>query len=206
SGLPEMAMRFLVSLNECTVGVSRFSTQEPLWECHPAGDELLHVLEGALEVTTMTDDGPVQTTVPAGSVFVCPRGLWHLPRPLSPVSLLFATPGEGAQNSRGAQPPRRARARRSSSATGGREVVCAARDVRDVLSSVPELRIGATTTSQEADAAFGRVASFNRTTITVGRFVGQTPWERHPDGDELLHVLEGESVVTVLTDDGPTRV
>src|SRR5215831_19489150 len=64
-GLPEMAMRFLVSLNECTVGVSRFSTQIPLWECHPAGDELLHVLEGALEVTTMTDEGPVQTTVPA---------------------------------------------------------------------------------------------------------------------------------------------
>ena len=208
SGLPEMAMRFLVSLNECTVGVSRFSTQVPLWECHPAGDELLHVLEGALEVTTMTDEGPVQTTVPAGSVFVCPRGLWHWPRPLSPVSLLFATPGEGSQNSRSAQPPRRGRGRRSPSpaATTGRAIVGGARDVRTVLSSVPELRIGTTTTRQDADAAFGTVASFNRTTLTVGRFVGETPWERHPDGDELLHVLDGKGIVTVLTDDGPVRV
>ena len=79
-------------------------------------------------------------------------------------------------------------------------------DVRSVLSGLPELRIGTSTTKQDADAAFGIVASFNRTTVNVGRFVGQTPWERHPDGDELLHVLEGESVVTVLTDDGPARV
>ena len=37
------------------------------------------------------------------------------------------------------------------------------------------------------------------------RFRGQTPWERHPAGDELLHVIEGAVEVTVLTDDGPVR-
>ena len=34
-------------------------------------------------------------------------------------------------------------------------------------------------------------------------YTGQTPWERHPDGDELLLALDGELEVTTLTDDGP---
>jgi mannose-6-phosphate isomerase-like protein (cupin superfamily) len=33
----------------------------------------------------------------------------------------------------------------------------------------------------------------------VASFIGQPPWELH-DGDELLHVLAGESVLTVLSD------
>ncbi|MCG8587683.1 MAG: hypothetical protein MJE66_00140 [Proteobacteria bacterium] len=32
---------------------------------------------------------------------------------------------------------------------------------------------------------------------------GASPWEMHPDTDELLQILEGESIVTVLTDAGP---
>src|SRR5437867_1993170 len=37
SDLPEMTMRFLASLNRCTLGVSRFA--EPAhWERHPAGE------------------------------------------------------------------------------------------------------------------------------------------------------------------------
>ena len=37
---------------------------------------------------------------------------------------------------------------------------------------------------------------------------GSSPWELHPDTDELLHILEGEALITVLTDDGSveTRV
>src|SRR5437867_8081808 len=98
SDLPEMTMRFLASLNRCTLGVTRFS--EPShWERHPAGDELLHVLEGEADVVTLTDGGPVCSTVRAGAIFVCPRGLWHqlLPRP--PLTMLFATPAEGAEHS-----------------------------------------------------------------------------------------------------------
>ncbi|UXY53737.1 cupin domain-containing protein [Pseudomonas tohonis] len=34
--------------------------------------------------------------------------------------------------------------------------------------------------------------------IHLGRLNGQTPWERHPDGDKLLHVLEGELDITLL--------
>src|SRR5262249_12926572 len=91
SGLADLrglSMRFFAALDQCTIGVSRFSGATH-WERHPAGDELLHVLEGEMEVTTLTDEGLIQSRVSAGSVFVCPRGLWHNLRPLSPVSLFY---------------------------------------------------------------------------------------------------------------------
>src|SRR2546428_6816349 len=84
--LPEMTMRFLASLNRCTLGVTRFS--EPShWERHPAGDELLHVLEVEPDLVTLTDGGPGRPTVRAGSIFICPRGPWHqlLPRAPAPM-------------------------------------------------------------------------------------------------------------------------
>src|SRR5262245_46915323 len=63
-------------LNECLLGVTAFSGETP-WERHPDGDELLFILEGAVQVTVLTDDGPHRETVSAGSLFVVPRGLWH---------------------------------------------------------------------------------------------------------------------------------
>src|SRR5437870_8675488 len=103
--LPEMTMRFLASLNRCTLGVTRFS--EPShWERHPAGDELLHVLEGEADVVTLTDGGPVRSPVRAGSVFVCPRGLWHRQRPRPAVTMFFGTPTENEEVS-WAEDPRR---------------------------------------------------------------------------------------------------
>src|SRR2546428_10025145 len=87
--LPEMTMRFLASLNRCTLGVTRFS--EPShWERHPAGDELLHVLEGEADVAPLTDSGPARPTVRAGSLFVCPPGLWHRRLPRAPAPMPVA--------------------------------------------------------------------------------------------------------------------
>ena len=34
---------------------------------------------------------------------------------------------------------------------------------------------------------------FNDSTCGVGAFVGQPPWECHTTGDELLHVLTGQT-------------
>src|SRR6266478_1582799 len=82
--LPEMTMRFLASLNACTVGVSRFSGAPSHWERHPAGDELLHILDGETDVVTLTDAGSTRSTAPAGSLFICPQGFWHRLEPRSP--------------------------------------------------------------------------------------------------------------------------
>ena len=73
------------------VGVMRFAGETP-WERHPDGDELLHVLDGEVDVEVLTDDGSALVAIPAGHVFVCPRGLWHRQRPKTAATILFATP------------------------------------------------------------------------------------------------------------------
>jgi len=81
----------LATFNSGAIYVGRFSGQTP-WERHLEADELLHVLEGAVDITLLTDDGPTQVSVSAGSVFVVPRGLWHRQEARPSVTLLAATP------------------------------------------------------------------------------------------------------------------
>jgi quercetin dioxygenase-like cupin family protein len=202
SDLPEMTMRFLASLNRCTIGVSRFS-RDSHWERHPAGDELLHVLEGEADVVTLTDAGPVRSTVRAGSIFICPQGLWHRVLPRSPLSLLFATPGEGTKHSDATEPRQKERGRPR---PRPRRPRLEAHDIGAALSGLPELAITSSTSGEEADGAVRTITALDQCTLGVMRYSGLTPWERHPDGDELLHVLEGEVDVTVQTEDGPARV
>jgi quercetin dioxygenase-like cupin family protein len=78
-----------------------------------------------------------------------------------------------------------------------------AHDLGKALAGIPS---GEVTTAEDDAAAFPRLASFNAGAIYVGRFSGQSPWERHADADELLHVLEGEVEITVLAPGGATRV
>jgi mannose-6-phosphate isomerase-like protein (cupin superfamily) len=84
------AVRVLGSLDRCTLGVTSFSGLTP-WERHPDGDELLYVVRGAVEVTVLTDERSVSIRVPAGSVFVVSRNLWHRQHAADSASLLFAT-------------------------------------------------------------------------------------------------------------------
>ena len=64
------------------------------WERHPDGDELIHMLEGEAEVTLLTDKGKVQAAVPAGSVYVIPRGVWHRHSAKKPVVQYGVTSGK----------------------------------------------------------------------------------------------------------------
>lgn len=198
--LPELSMRFFTAMDQTTIGVSRFSSMSH-WERHPAGDELLHFLEGDAEIVTLTDDGPTRTTVHAGSLFVCPKGLWHQIRPLTPVSLFFATPGAGIEHASSDDP--RLGGRRD----GGDVPAIPAHDLPTVIAELPPLAITRDTTAQEADGAVRQLTWLDdKHLVGLMRFSGLTPWERHPDGDELLHALDGDIDVTVLTDDGPVVV
>ena len=86
----------LLPFNQCTIGVAR--EWPPHWEMHPTGDELLHVLEGEVEVELIPKSGRRRrTTVRAGSFFVVPRGLWHRPTQRKPVVMLYVTPGAGTE-------------------------------------------------------------------------------------------------------------
>ncbi len=59
------------------------------------------------------------------------------------------------------------------------------------------------TPEAEAAEAFATLAALRDGGLFAGRFDGESPWERHPQGDELVHILAGRARLTVLTEAGP---
>ena len=59
------------------------------------------------------------------------------------------------------------------------------------------------TSPEEAAEAFATLAAFRDGGIFAGRFAGESPWERHRNGDELVHILSGSTKLTILTEEGP---
>lgn len=82
-----------------------FDEDWPTWEVHPAGDEILYLLDGEAELHLLRE-GRKETLRfhGAGSVCVIPRGVWHTAKVKSRCRILFITPGEGTRNE--AEPPR----------------------------------------------------------------------------------------------------
>jgi quercetin dioxygenase-like cupin family protein len=77
--------------------------QRSPWERHVEGQELLHVLEGAVEVTLLLDSGPVTMRLDAGSIFLVPTGVWHSHTPWPKRSSSGPLPGPASIQ----QPPTR---------------------------------------------------------------------------------------------------
>ena len=59
------------------------------------------------------------------------------------------------------------------------------------------------TTEAEAEGVFAKLGEFDSGGVFTGSFIGESPWERHTAGDELVHILKGETELTIMTDDGP---
>lgn len=74
------------------------SNDSPTWEMHPAGDELLYLLSGALEVILEDRDGERVVELRAGAACLVPRGVWHRPMVRTLGDLLAITYGKRTQN------------------------------------------------------------------------------------------------------------
>lgn len=59
------------------------------------------------------------------------------------------------------------------------------------------------TSEEELEGVFATLGIFDTGGVFTGSFVGESPWERHIMGDELVHILNGETELTIMTDDGP---
>ena len=68
------------------------------WEMHPAGDEILFMLEGEATFILDTADGFSPVTLGAGRVLVVPKGVWHTAKVSKPARLLAITAGLGTQH------------------------------------------------------------------------------------------------------------
>ncbi len=77
-------------------------------------------------------------------------------------------------------------------------------DIRATIAPLPPLQNREPDTPEaEVDAAFAILERTGSTALFAGSFAGESAWERHPNGDELVQVLDGETRLTILTADGP---
>ena len=68
------------------------------WEMHPAGDEIVCLVSGALDL--VLDDGAAERIVELrnGAACVIPQGVWHRGIVREPSRALFITRGAGTQH------------------------------------------------------------------------------------------------------------
>jgi mannose-6-phosphate isomerase-like protein (cupin superfamily) len=68
------------------------------WERHPAGEEILTLLSGELEIVLQTEAGEERAVLKPGQTLVIPTGLWHRGIVRQPGELLFITAGAGTEH------------------------------------------------------------------------------------------------------------
>ena len=68
------------------------------WEMHPAGDELLFMLEGKATFILELAEGMKEVALSAGRLLVIPKGVWHTAKVSEPACLLAITAGLGTQH------------------------------------------------------------------------------------------------------------
>jgi mannose-6-phosphate isomerase-like protein (cupin superfamily) len=59
-------------------------------------------------------------------------------------------------------------------------------------------------TIAERKGSAARLASFRDGAVLTSKFEGKGHWEAHPS-DELIHILEGSAILTIVCDDGPPQ-
>jgi len=71
------------------------------------------------------------------------------------------------------------------------------------LAGLPVLK-GRTRHTAPADMApvFATLADTGKTGVFAGSFEGESAWERHRNGDELVQILAGSATVSILTSEG----
>jgi mannose-6-phosphate isomerase-like protein (cupin superfamily) len=68
------------------------------WEMHPAGDEILYMLEGKATFVLDLSSGLTEVGLGTGRLLLIPKGVWHTVRLTAPVRLLAITAGSGTQH------------------------------------------------------------------------------------------------------------
>jgi mannose-6-phosphate isomerase-like protein (cupin superfamily) len=77
-------------------------------------------------------------------------------------------------------------------------------DVKAELAKLRTLR-GRTpeTPAAEREGAFARLSPYRDGAIFAAKFSGESPWERHPNGDEIVQIVDGATTLHLMTEDGP---
>jgi uncharacterized cupin superfamily protein len=68
------------------------------WERHPAGEELVILVSGHVDLIQDIDGEHRVVPMTAGMAVVNPRGVWHTADVHEPGDAIFITPGRGTEN------------------------------------------------------------------------------------------------------------
>ena len=90
--------RLLVSENGRLLSVLPMSADWTNWEMHPAGDEILFMLQGKATFLLDLSDGLKEVSLSPGRLLVIPKGVWHTAKVSEPARLLAITAGQGTQH------------------------------------------------------------------------------------------------------------
>lgn len=68
------------------------------WERHPAGEEVVVLLTGRIDLVQELDGDEVTTPLAPGQAVINPTGVWHRSVVHEPGTALFITPGIGTEH------------------------------------------------------------------------------------------------------------
>jgi mannose-6-phosphate isomerase-like protein (cupin superfamily) len=61
------------------------------------------------------------------------------------------------------------------------------------------------TTSADRAGTSAQLAPYRDGALFTSKFAGKGAWERHANGDELVHILDGSATLDIVTEDGPPQ-
>lgn len=79
-------------------------------------------------------------------------------------------------------------------------------DLKATLAKMPMMkgrRPESTEAERKATGAFVTLAPYRDGNIYSAKFSGDAAWERHPNGDELVQIVDGSTTLHLITDEGP---
>jgi mannose-6-phosphate isomerase-like protein (cupin superfamily) len=85
-------------LAERLVGTFAFDADWSSWEVHPAGDEIVVLLSGAVDLVLDEPEGERIIQLRDHGAAVVPRGVWHTANVVAPSTALHITRGEGTEH------------------------------------------------------------------------------------------------------------
>src|SRR3984957_19331915 len=88
----------------------------------------------------------------------------------------------------------------------GRAAMTTILDLNAQLEKLPMLRgrrPETTEAERKASGAFVTLAPYRDGNVYSAKFSGDAAWERHPNGDELVQIVDGATTLHLMTEEGP---
>ena len=78
-------------------------------------------------------------------------------------------------------------------------------DLKGTLGEMPMMRgrrPESTEAERQASGSFKTLVPYRDGNIYGAKFAGNAAWERHPNGDEIVQIVDGATTLYLMTDDG----